>query len=442
MREPLPLRVRLYVWLIAVGALGTLAWWLRTWLAPLPSDPISRELTVLLFVLAVVASHLRLHIMRGHDVQMANTMHFASLLLFGAPAAMFIVGASTFTGELTLSYRRHFTRGLRLRSLHQILFSTSQHALTVGIGGIVYYALLPQTAPAQLDSIANVWAVPAAAAAMYLANTSLVAAIVGLQRRENPVHIWLAGRRTDVLQEAGLFLLGLITARTAVEAPWMPLVMVLPTAIIFVSLKRSVQLQEQTIAAVEALADVVDRRDRYTFEHSKRVAEYAAKIARAMRLPGGEVETIRLAARVHDLGKIGVPDSVLLKPGALTPEEKALMDSHPAIGAEILSRFPEYRRGRELVLSHHERIDGKGYPTRADGSQLSLGAKIIAVADALDAMTSDRPYRKALPIDIALAELRRGKGLQWAPEVVEAAEKLLESPQTPLVARAGAQSAA
>ena len=139
-----------------------------------------------------------------------------------------------------------------------------------------------------------------------------------------------------------------------------------------------------------------------------------------MACPIAEVELIRLAARVHDLGKIAVPDEVLHKQGRLTDAEFALMKKHPETGAEILAKFPEYERGLELVLAHHERIDGKGYPRGLAGSAIPLGARIIAVADSWDAMTSDRPYRKALDPLIALGELLRGRATQWEAEVVDA----------------------
>jgi HD-GYP domain-containing protein (c-di-GMP phosphodiesterase class II) len=150
------------------------------------------------------------------------------------------------------------------------------------------------------------------------------------------------------------------------------------------------------------------------------VAEHAVRIARQLRLPDREVELVRLAARVHDLGKIAVPDEVLHKHGRLTDEEFALMKKHPATGADILSKFPEYKQGRELVLSHHERIDGRGYPRGLMGEAIPLGARIIAIADSWDAMTSDRPYREALDQHVAMAELVRGRGTQWDSAVVTA----------------------
>jgi putative nucleotidyltransferase with HDIG domain len=196
--------------------------------------------------------------------------------------------------------------------------------------------------------------------------------------------------------------------------------MMVPVAGLQLALNRSVQLREQTVSAVESMADVVDHRDPYTFQHSQSVAAHAVATAKKLGLPDREVELIRLAARVHDLGKIAVPDEVLHKQGRLTDAEFALMKKHPETGAEILAKFPQYKRGRELVLAHHERMDGRGYPRGLSGSAIPLGARIIAVADAWDAMTSDRPYRTALDPDVALGELLRGRGTQWDTEVVDA----------------------
>src|SRR3989442_8078663 len=196
--------------------------------------------------------------------------------------------------------------------------------------------------------------------------------------------------------------------------------MMVPIAAIQLALTRSVQVMEPTIAAVESMADVGDRPDPYTFQHSQSVANHWVNIARKLRLADREVELIRLAARVHDLGKIAVPDEVLHKQGRLTTTEFEVMKKHPETGAEILAKFPEYRRGRELVLAHHERIDGLGYPRGLAGVAIALDARCIAVADSWDAMTSDRPYRKALEAEVALGELLRGRGTQWDASVVDA----------------------
>jgi HD-GYP domain-containing protein (c-di-GMP phosphodiesterase class II) len=253
----------------------------------------------------------------------------------------------------------------------------------------------------------------------YLGNTLLVATAVGLQRGMNPLGVWLSSWRYDISEHVALYLLGILTALLAQDYSWALWLMAVPLAIVYISLQRSVHLRVQTKEAIEALADIVDMRDPYTFAHSKRVAEYAYELARAMKLSPQEVELIASAARVHDLGKVGIVEAVLNNAGKLDERQWKEMRRHPQMGAQIVNRFPYYAEGRELILHHHERMDGCGYPDGVSAEQLSMGTKIIAAADALDAMTSDRPYRKALPMDVVRQEFEKGSGTQWDARVVE-----------------------
>jgi putative nucleotidyltransferase with HDIG domain len=180
---------------------------------------------------------------------------------------------------------------------------------------------------------------------------------------------------------------------------------------------------------MERMAEEVDRRDPYTFNHSQRVAIYTHAIARKLRFSPAEVELLALAAKVHDIGKIRIPDSILLKPAALTPSERRVMETHPRLGYEILRPFSEYAKVLDLVLAHHERYDGRGYPNGTVGRRLMLIAQVIPVADSLDAMTSARAYRGARSWAAAMEELRRGAGTQWNPQVVEAALAVLGQEQ-------------
>jgi putative nucleotidyltransferase with HDIG domain len=184
-------------------------------------------------------------------------------------------------------------------------------------------------------------------------------------------------------------------------------------------------MRREAMRAMERMADEVDRRDPYTFNHSQRVSIYSHAIGRQLRLSAAEVELLTVAAKVHDIGKIRIPDSVLLKPGKLTPEERRVMETHPRLGFDILKPFSEYAHVLELVLSHHERYDGKGYPNGTVGRHQPLLAQIIPVADSLDAMTSARAYRGARSWAAAIEELRRGAGSQWNPHVVAAAVAVL-----------------
>jgi HD-GYP domain-containing protein (c-di-GMP phosphodiesterase class II) len=177
------------------------------------------------------------------------------------------------------------------------------------------------------------------------------------------------------------------------------------------------------LAALEALAKAVDARDPYTEGHSERVTQYALMIARQMRYaPDDPQAWVRLerGGRVHDIGKIGVPDAVLQKSGKLTDEEFAKMREHTTVGFNILSGLKMLTDELVIVRSHHERYDGKGYPDRKKGDDIPMFAWIVGAADAIDAMTSDRPYRKGMSLDVAVEQVRAGAGTHFHPDVAEA----------------------
>ncbi len=390
--------------------------WRGSWLA-------DYRLMGVFVLLGATATHFPVELTPRFKTNVATAVNFAILLLFPAPIAVGLVGLSVLLGNGTLALRRSRNRRRR-RGVYDSLFNTAQMMIATGTGAMVLYALRPETSAAY-PTLADAWAIPLAAIAMYFTNTGLVALMVGYQTGRRPSDVWLATQRLDVASESALYLIGFVTAIVAAVYMWAPLVMIVPTAVVYLSTKRAVTINQQTIDAVEAMADLVDMRDRYTADHSKRVSANAAMIASAMGLSPDDVVTLRLAARVHDLGKIGLPDSVLKKEGKLAPEEFALMKEHPRRGHEILAKFPQYRKGRDIVLAHHERMDGKGYPNGLRAERIPLGAQIVAVADALDAMTSDRPYRAALPLHQAMTELRLGRATQWSPAVVDTVERLL-----------------
>jgi HD-GYP domain-containing protein (c-di-GMP phosphodiesterase class II) len=180
------------------------------------------------------------------------------------------------------------------------------------------------------------------------------------------------------------------------------------------------RLREAFFGTALSLADSLEKRDPYTGGHTKRVRDYSVAIGRMLRLDSGKLETLTLAAILHDIGKIGVRDNVLLKEGKLDEEEFASMVRHSLYGADILRHVKGLEEVLAGVRGHHEMYDGSGYPDRLRGNEIPLAARIIAVADTFDAMTTDRPYRKALLFDEAFAELRRFSGRQFDPEVVAA----------------------
>lgn len=174
--------------------------------------------------------------------------------------------------------------------------------------------------------------------------------------------------------------------------------------------------REFLLRSVFSLAAAVDARDKYTAQHSQRLAEYSTRIATAMEMSKSETELMRIAALLHDVGKIGVRDAVLLKPGPLTEEEFIEMKTHPEIGVRILTGAVD-RWVLDVVNYHHERYDGMGYPAGLSGEDIPIGARCLLVADAFDAMTSDRVYRKALQMEQVLDELTRHAGTQFDPDI-------------------------
>ena len=193
--------------------------------------------------------------------------------------------------------------------------------------------------------------------------------------------------------------------------------------------ERTLAIQRQSLAELQqllwrgseatlaALTTALDARERATAGHSERVSRYAADLARRAGVPDSELYVIRVGALLHDIGKIGIPDSILLKSGKLTADEWDIVRSHPKVGFQILSPIEQFRAAADLVLLHHERWDGTGYPNGVSADRIPMGARIFAIVDAYDAITSDRPYRPRSSAAVALREIESGVGTQFDPDL-------------------------
>jgi putative nucleotidyltransferase with HDIG domain len=180
------------------------------------------------------------------------------------------------------------------------------------------------------------------------------------------------------------------------------------------------ELERSYDITLEALGDALDLKDAETEGHSKRVTAFTMAIARAMELPTDRVRVIARGAFLHDVGKMAIPDAILRKPGRLTPEEQTKMREHAFLGYQMLRKIRFLHEPAQIVYSHQERYDGSGYPRGLKGDQIPIGARIFAVADTFDAITSDRPYRAAQSIPAARREIQKHSGHQFDPQVVEA----------------------
>jgi HD-GYP domain-containing protein (c-di-GMP phosphodiesterase class II) len=206
-------------------------------------------------------------------------------------------------------------------------------------------------------------------------------------------------------------------------------------------LLRIKQLEEQTSAlrnsVICAFNQLLDLKDLNTGVHSTRLAEWGMRVGQEMGLEEAELQNLEVAALLHDIGKVGIPDSILRKPGRLDPEEYALMKKHPEYGWAVLRMLPGFERAALDILHHHESFDGKGYPAGLKDTEIPVVSRIVCVIDAFDAMVSSRPYRKGLPYEEAVRRLNEASGTQFDPVVVQSFLSFAEAEMSPVFAAVG-----
>jgi hypothetical protein len=299
---------------------------------------------------------------------------------------------------------------------------------TIVCTGLVYRLLYDGT-DSPLSSLQNFGASIVASLVFAVFGQVLFALVVAPALGTTPFGIVKHARTTMLIDFISVPTIGGLVVILANENALAVLLLLLPMLAPQLAYRTLQRAQRDIRDTIESLADAIERRDRYTSNHSTRVAGYVkAMLNELSDIPDGLAETIVAAARVHDVGKVGIKDSTLLKPGPLTTEERLELQQHTIVGAEIVSRIAEYRLCAAIIRHHHERWDGGGYPDGISGEDIPIGSRIICVADAFDAMTSDRPYRRAMSAEAAIEEVRRSSGTQFDPRVVQAFERIMSVP--------------
>jgi putative nucleotidyltransferase with HDIG domain len=275
------------------------------------------------------------------------------------------------------------------------------------------------------DSAVSFLATMAGATVVFLANVLLVAAVVSLRTNQSFRVVAVGDAKGIVTSQIALAPLSWLMAQVFQlnngSAWWAALLFGLPLYETRVAHHRFVEMREMFTQTIGALAGAVDKRDPYTSKHSHRVKLIATDIGREMRVNEAELEALEWGGLLHDVGKIGVPDSVLLKQERLTREERMVMNAHPVLGAEIIAPVTKLAPELPIIRHHHEWYNGSGYPDRLIGDEIPKLARILHVADAFEAMTAQRPYRMTpLTAEQALGELRKFAGIQFDPAVVDA----------------------
>jgi putative nucleotidyltransferase with HDIG domain len=361
------------------------------------------------FALLLAAEALPVPLPRGGSMTVASILDVGAILLFGPWIAGALDLLTTIPAQMMILRQRPGPATL----------NAGLYACTTIVAGSAYLAAGGGLGAPQVPR--DLAAALLAGSLYYALNTGWVSLVLGARSGDPPTVIWRQHFRDGLPQLALSLGFGLLFAQVRVAGGLAGvLLLVLPLLFARYALRLYANLREDLVSFVRALSVALDAVDPYTHEHSVRVAEYSVRVARQLGVREEEVETIHYAALVHDIGKIAQRPEVIRKPDPLDERERQVMMRHPEAGARIVGQIRALREAAAMVRTHHWRPDGKGYPPGLREADVPLGARIIHACDAFDAMTSDRPYRKGLPVERALDELSRHAGAQFDREIVGA----------------------
>jgi len=354
---------------------------------------------------------------QGGFVTLGFPVIYASLLIYGPGISSWIVVVCNTIVEAKRRGRK---------SWYIILFNNSQLILSISAAWIVYQ--YTGGIPITNTSIGHILPIVLSASAYFLTNTWLVNIVLALQKKIPVLEMWIINFKWTVPNYLAQTPVGYLMALVYRQISWWAaLFLCFPLFVAYYAYKLYGDLRKQHLSTIQALAAAIEARDAYTEDHSMRMSELAVATARELKFPIPEVEVIRYAAILHDIGKIGIGDKILNKPGELTEKEWDKIRKHPKIGADIIGKIDSLKKASQLVYYHHERYNGQGYPEKLKGEDIPIGARILAVIDAYDAMTSKRPYRSAYSNEKAMEELKKNAGTQFDKKVVKAFLKVLKS---------------
>ena len=359
----------------------------------------------------------------GSTMSVSYAVDFAALLLLGANETMIVAAASAWAQCTFRTQARS--------AFHRTLYSMASLVVTVKMAGWAYTLLGGTMIGPAFSLLAIAKPLVGAATTYFVFNTLLIAAAIGLSERQPIGRVW----HENFLWSAPSYFVGAGAAAIAATVIahggyWWASLAAAPLYLTYHTYKvymgriqdqqrHVAQVSDLHLATIEALALAIDAKDQTAQSHIRRVQVYAAGLARAFGMPETEIQGVKTAALLHDIGKLAVPEHILSKPGPLTQEEFQKIRIHPQVGAEIISGVPFPYPVAPLILSHHERWDGKGYPTGLKGDEIPLGARILSVVDYFDALMSERPYHRAMSLDAAMGLLRQESGKALDPQVVQ-----------------------
>jgi len=413
----LQFRAKIYLWTIVTIAIICLILYV-------PQVELTARFLSTLIFLSIIAFFCELYeieLTYGRSTSTSVAIYTAAIFLGGPSLAILAVLLGTLIAELIL--RWDYLSESASKFFNCVSFNVSQLVVTVTVASVIFKLTGGHPPPYQaiVDFIP-----PVLAFLTYVfVNTSLVSGIIHLAEGVSFTYHLKFNLRHLHIQFLSLGVLSILFAVIYSISPAYIVLLLIPLALVHVSLRGYMRLRRQARETFERMTKSLMERDHYTGAHSEDVAALAQRVARELGLPEDEVERIGAAARVHDIGKIAIPDNILLKEDGLTDEEWKAIEQHPVLSAELLKGLEIYDGSIEIIKYHHERWDGSGYPDGLRGEQIPLGARIIAVADTYNALTTDRPYHKAYSKEEALEIIAGMSGKELDPRVVEAFLKVI-----------------
>jgi putative nucleotidyltransferase with HDIG domain len=400
------------LWLNVLGAAGialTLA------ASAAPGQPRWAAIAALFAIACAIAESFKVSLPTsrpGDNVKfsVSGAVMVAAVVALPLPWTLLAVAVGIALGNRPVWFKRVYNVGLNV--------------VAAAGAGLVWHFAPATSGPSEL--VAMPWNI-AAVLVFFTLSSGLTSGIVALATGLPFRTTYLRTNRNTWPTYMGMLFLGVLIAILWNLSAWTVALAAIPLTAVYYALRNTVGLETETIGALFNLADILDARDPYTHGHSLRVGEYAEKLALQMGLSSDQAHLIFLAGRLHDIGKCAIKNEVLLKPAALNEEERQHMCIHPEVGASMLASFSLFSDCARYVRGHHERWDGEGYPDQLKAESIPLGARIIAVVDSFDAMTTTRPYRKALPRSEAHRRLAEGAGTQWDPAIIAGFLHLLET---------------
>ena len=412
----LPLKVKLYIALIIfLAAVCVVA------VVILDIDSSINWIALLFWTfLAILTESLVLKLPSGMGLSVSLAILLAALLSNGVIVAV-VATALGFLLRVVKNKETGKTMHFLNTPLYKSFFNAAQSVLAIGVSGIIFHLI--GGSPGNFNVLYTLEVV----IVYTLINTIVMSVFFSILNKQHFARIWLSSIRGVILNVLLVGVLGIILFLAYDSYGYGAVLLFLgPLMLARFSFKQYNDLRGTYLETIKAFNELTEAKDAYTGQHSARVEQYAVMLAEYIGLSDKKINNVRMAAILHDIGKIGIDDAILRKPSRLTDEEYSMIQQHPEIGAKIIQKVYFLKEVSEIVEHHHERYDGRGYPSKLKGDQISTESAILSLADVYDAITSNRSYRNPFTFDEARAEIEKCAGTQFHPDLAQKFIELME----------------